>query len=154
MVTRPTTAAKSRNRSVSESVALLGGRSRDPAVQCGNQPREFGPVGLDVGGELFLGGVGDVVAECLGEQLVGGGEILLTVSEQHAGPGVEGRPCRLGHHGRLAQTRLARDQVDLTSPTCRHLFHGIGDRRHLGISAHHSDRRVHSQTSGKRNRLL
>ena len=106
-----------------------------------------------MGQELTLGGVGDVVAEGLGEQLVGGGQILLAVAEQHAGPGVEGRPCRLGHHGRLAQTCLARDEEDLTSPACPNLFHGIGDRRHLGISAHHADRRVHGQTTGERNDL-
>ena len=65
--------------------------------------------------ELVLGSVGDVVAERLGEELVGGGEVLLAVPEQHAGPGVEGGPGRLGHERGLAQTGLARDEQDLAA---------------------------------------
>ena len=89
----------------------------------------------------------------LGEQLVGSGQILLAVAEQHAGPAVEGRPRRLGHHCRLAQARLARDEEDLASSARSNLFCRIGDRRHLGIPAHHTDRRVHGQTTGERNDL-
>ena len=86
---------------------------RDPAGQGGHQSGQFRPVGLDMGEELVLGGVGDVVAEGFGEELVGGGEVLLAVPEQHAGPVVEGGPGRLGHQGGLAQTGLARDEQDL-----------------------------------------
>ena len=92
MVNRPTTAAKSKNRSVSVSVALDGGQVGDPAGQCGHQSTEFRPVGRDVGDERCFGGEGDVVAQRFGEQLVGGGEVFFAVAEQHAGPiGERGR---------------------------------------------------------------
>ena len=68
---------------------------------------------LDEAAKLVLGGVGDVVAERLGEELVGGGQVLLAVPEQHAGPVVEGGTGRFGHQGGLAQAGLTRDEEDL-----------------------------------------
>ena len=50
--------------------------------------------------------MGDVVAERLGEELVGGGQFLFGVAEQDAGAVVVGRPGRLRHHRGLAQTRF------------------------------------------------
>ena len=56
--------------------------------------------------------MGDIVAERLGDQLVGGGEVLLAVPEQHEGPLVEGGAGGLRHQGGLAQARFAGDQED------------------------------------------
>ena len=92
----------------------VGGLGRrevgDPAGQGRAPVGQLGSVGRDVGQQLVFGGMGDVVAERLGEELVGGGEVLFAVAEQHAGPVVESRPGRLGHQGGLAQTGLARDE--------------------------------------------
>ena len=62
-------------------MAFDGGSSANPTGQHRNQPGQLRPVGLDVGQELLLGSVGDVVPQCLGEELVGSGEILLAVPE-------------------------------------------------------------------------
>ena len=111
----PTTAAKSKNRSVSESVALDGGRSGIRLASAGTSRDSSDPWAATWARSCVFGGVGDVVAEGLGEELVGGGEVLLAVAEQHAGPVVERGPGRLGHQGGLAQTGLTRDEEDLAA---------------------------------------
>ena len=90
------------------------------------------------------------MAERLGEQLIGGGEVFFAVAEQHAGPIFERSAGRLGHQGGLAQTGLARDQEDLAAPAGRHPLEGLGDRRHLSLPAHHSDRGAHGQAGWER----
>ena len=116
---------------MSASVAFDGGRSGILLARAGTS-RTVPNRGLDVGEELVLGSVGDVVAEGFGEELVGGGEVLLAVAEQHTGPGVERGPGRLGHEGGLAQTGLTRDEQHLAPFAARHTLDGVGDRSHLG----------------------
>ena len=100
--------------------------------------------------ELVLGGVGDVVAEGLGEELVGGGEVLLAVAEQHTGPGVEGGPGRLGHERGLAQTGLARDEEHLAPLARGDALGGVGHGLHLGFASDHTHGGAHGQTAGQR----
>ena len=112
----PTTAAKSRKRSVSASVAFerreFGSLLRQSSRTNRNQIRS---VLFDVGEETVLGRVGDVVVEGLGEELIGGGEVLFAVAEEDAGPAVEMRPapprpprpsCRRRPHPRSAGPRV------------------------------------------------
>lgn len=63
-----------------------------------------------MGEDLVFGCVGDVVAECLGEELVGGGEVLLAVAEEDKGTVVERSSGRLGNQCRLPLAGLARDE--------------------------------------------
>ena len=93
---------------------------------------------LDVGDELVFGRVRDVVAEGLGEELVGRGEILLAVPEQHAGPAVEGRPGRLGDQRGLAQPGLARDEQHLAPLARGDPLGRVRHRRRLGLAADHT----------------
>ena len=98
-------------------------------------------------GALF-GGVGDVVPEGLGEQPVGGGQVLVAVTEQHAGPVVEGRPGRLGHQGRLTLAGLAGDEEDLAAQP---LATRLAARSSTPVSvctADHSDRRAEARRAG------
>ena len=88
-------------------------------------------MGLDVGEELLLGGVGDVVAQGLGEELVGGGQVLLAVAEEDTGPVVVGVLGRLGDQGGLAQPGLPRDEHHLASRTSGDALVGVGDRPRL-----------------------
>ena len=110
-----------------------------------------------MGAGAVFGGVGDVVPERLGEELVRGGEVLLAVAEQHAGPVVEGGPGRLGHQRGLAETGLARDEHDLASFAAGHALYGIGDRLHLGLPPDHAHpgrtARRPEAGSGRRRRL-
>ena len=136
---------------VSLGVGIGGLRRRkvgDPAGQSRDQSGQFGPVFLDVGEELVLGSVGDVVAERLGEELVGGGEVLLAVAEQHASPAVEGGPRRFGHQGGLAQTGLARDQEHLAPFARRDALGGVGHRLQSRTPGPPPHTGAHSQTAG------
>jgi len=83
-------------------------------------------VRLDVGDKFSLAGVGDVVTEGFGEELIGRGEVLLAVTEQHAGAAVERGAGRFGHQRGLAQTGLTRDQQNLSAFPLRHALGGIG----------------------------
>ena len=100
---------------MSVSVAFDGGRSGIRLARAGTRREPVRSHGRRRGEELILGRVGDVVAEGFGEELIGGGEVLLAVAEQHAGPVVEGGPSRLGHQRGLARSGLARDEQDLAS---------------------------------------
>ena len=82
---------------MSASVAFEAGRSGISAGEVGDKLGQLGPVGLDMGQELVFGCVSDIVAECLGEELVGRGEVLLAVSKQHEGTVVEGQARRFRH---------------------------------------------------------
>ena len=95
-------------------------------------------MGLDVGQELLLGSVGDVVPEGLGEELVRGGEVLLAVPEQHTGPCVEGGSGRLGHERGLAQTGFARDEEHLAPFAPGHPLDGVGHGLALGVASDHT----------------
>ena len=101
-----------------------------------------------MGEELVLGGVGDVVPERFGEELVGGGEVLLAVAEQHTRPGVESGPGRFGHQGGLAQAGLARDEHHLAPLARGHPLGGIGHRLHLGFASDHTHGGAHGQAGG------
>ena len=100
---------------MSVSVAFDGGRSGHPARQRWDRPGQLGTVRGDVRDELVLGGVGDVVAERFGEELVRRGEILFAMPEQHARAVVERGAGRLGDERGLAQPGLARHEQDLAA---------------------------------------
>ena len=123
---------------------------RQPARKRRDQPDQFGPMGVDMGDELVFGGVGDVMAERLGEELIRRGEILLAMPEQHARPGVERGAGRLGHQRGLAQTGLTRNEQRLASFATGDTLEGIRHRRHLGFAAHHTHRGAHAQTARQR----
>ena len=151
-VSRPTTAANSRNRSVSASVAFVGGRSGRRLASAGTSRASSDPWASTWASELVLGSMGDVVAEGLGEELVRGGQVLLAVAEQHAGALGEGRPGRLGHQGGLAQTRPHPRRAAPRGPSPAGTALGrIGDRRQLGLSARPRRRRARTaRRPGKR----
>ena len=122
----------------------------DAADQGRDQPGQFRPVDFDVGKELVLGSVGDVVADGFGEELVGGGQVLLAVAEQNTGPTVEGDPCCIGHERGLAQTGLARDEHHLAPLPRGDALVGIGDRRHLGLASDHAHGGAQGEARGER----
>ena len=72
-------------------------------------------MGVDQATKPVLGGMDEIVAERLREELVGRGQVLLAVPEQHAGPVVEGEAGGLGDQGGLALAGLARDEHHLPS---------------------------------------
>jgi hypothetical protein len=145
----PTTAAKSRYRSESVSVAFDAGRFGILLAKAGTSRTSSEPW-PHMGEELVLGSVGDVVAERFGEELVWGGEVLLAVAEQHASSGVEGSSGRLGHEGGLAQSGLARDEQHLAPFARGHALGGVGYRLHLGVASHHTHGGAwHGQTAGQ-----
>jgi hypothetical protein len=100
-----------------------------------------------VGEEMFLWGVSDVLAKGLGEELIGGGKVLLAMAEQHARSVIERRSCRLGHQGGFAQTGLAGDDQNFTSFAIGHALYRFADGRHLGFPTHHAHRRTQRQSS-------
>ena len=106
-------------------------------AEVGNQSGQLGPVGLDMGQELVLGRMSDIVAECLGEELVGRGEVFLAVSEQHEAPIVECRPGRFRHQRGLPQPGFPGDQENFTSPSGRDPLDGVGDGCQIGLPADH-----------------
>ena len=107
-------------------------------------------MGIDVGEELFLGGVGDVVTERFGEELVRGGEVLLAVTEEHAGPVVERGPSRLGDQCRLAQAGLAGDEQRPPPLAAATRLTASADGRHLGLPTDHAHGGAHGQAAGQR----
>ena len=123
---------------------------RQPARQRRDQPDQFRPVRVDVGDELVFGGVGDVMAERFGEELVRRGEILLAMPEQHARPGVEASAGRLGHQRGLAQTGLTRDEEHLASFAAGDALERIRHRRRLGFSTDDTRCGAHAQTARQR----
>ena len=105
---------------------------------------------VHVGDELLLGGVGDVVAERFGEELIRRGEVLFAMPEQHARPAVERGPGRLGDQRGLAQTGLTRDEEHLAAFAPGDTLERIQHRRHLGFPAHDTRRGAHRQTPRQR----
>ena len=100
---------------MSASVAFDGGSPGIRLASAGTNRASSEPCASTWATSCVLGGVGDVVAERLGEQLIRGGEILLAMPEQHARPAVERGPGRLGDQRGLAQTGLTRDQQHLAA---------------------------------------
>ena len=86
---------------------LRWGQIRYPAGKGRQQPSQFGAVRGDVRQELLLGGVRDEVPKRLDKELIWGRQVLLTMSEQHAGSAVEGGTGCLGHQGGLALAGFA-----------------------------------------------
>ena len=68
---------------MSASVAFDGASPGSLLAKRRDQPDQLRPVRVHVRDELVLGGVGDVVAERFGEELIRGGEIFLAMPEQH-----------------------------------------------------------------------
>ena len=135
---------------MSASVAFDGGEPRQPARQRRDQPGQLRTVRVDMGDELLFGGVGDVVAERLGEELVRRGEILFAMPEQHARPAVERSPGRLGDQRGLAQTGLTRDEEHLAALATGDALERVRHRRHLGFPADDTRRGTHAQTARQR----
>ena len=75
--------------------------SRDPAGECRHDAGELRPVRRDVHAQPLLRRVGHIVPERFGEELVGRGEVLLAVPEQHTRAVVEGGACGGGRDRRL-----------------------------------------------------
>jgi hypothetical protein len=148
--------AQQRHRGCEQQIALGVGvgclRRReigDPAGEGRGEAGQFGSVVIGVGAELVLGRVGDVVTESLSEELIGGGEVLLTVTEQHAGAIVERVPSNLGDEGGLAQPGLAREEERLQPCSSGDTFEGVHDRGHLGAATDHPHGGAHGQTCGQ-----
>src|ERR1700726_556202 len=95
--------------------------------------------------------MGDEVVEGLGEQLVRGGEILLAMPEEHAGPVVKGSPSSLGHESGLTQTGLTRDEKYLAPLASRGSLASVGNRLHLRFAPDYAESRTNGQTARKRN---
>ena len=133
---------------MSVSVAFEGGRSGNLLARAGANRASSEPWVLDVGNQLILGGMGDVMPEGLGKELVGGGQVLIAVAEQHTGPSVEGSPGRFGHEGGLAQAGLARDEHHLApfGPATRLAASAITCR--LGFPPDHTNRGTPGQAGG------
>ena len=105
-----------REEQVALGVCVAGLQRRevgDSGGECRYQPGQLGSVGLHMCDELVLGGVAHVVAERLGEELIGGGKVLFTVPEQHTGTAVECGPGGFRDKRRLAQAGLTRDEEHL-----------------------------------------
>ena len=101
-------------------------------------------------GELVFGGMGDVMAERLREELVRGREVFLAMPEQHARARIERGARCLGDQRGLAQARFTRDEQHLASFAVRDALERIRHRRHLDLASDHADRGPYSQTSGQR----
>lgn len=135
---------------MSASIAFDGGSPRQSARQHWDQPGQFGPVRVDMGDELLLGSVGDVMPERLREELIRRREVFLTMPEQHARPSVERSPRCLGRQRGLAQTGLARDKEHFAPFAAGDALECIRHRRRLGFSTHHTRCGTHDQTIRQR----
>ena len=101
---------------------------------------------------MRLGSVGDVMTEGFGEQLVGGCEVFLAMTEQHAGPVIERGPGRFSHQSCLAQAGLARDQQNLSTFPRRHALGGVGQQLQVSFASDYADCGAHGESSRKRYR--
>ena len=109
------TASNRAQRSASASVgggATASGRRR---VSSGTRRARVGALGGDVGLELGGGGGGHVVAQGLGEGLVGQGQLLVAAPVEDPGAAGVGGPGHGGHQGGLARPRLPADQHPLAA---------------------------------------
>ena len=104
---------------------------------------------VDVRDELLLGGVGDVVAQRLGEELIGRRQVLFAMPEQHTPIAVERGPGRLGHERGLAEAGLTRDEDHLPDAAADTLER-IQDRRRLGFPAHDTCGGAHAEARRQR----
>ena len=109
---------------------------RDSGGQGRYQPSQLRPVRLDMCPELVLGTVGDVVPDGPGEELVGGGQVLLAMPEQHTGAGGEGGTGPLGHERRLSETGLTGHEHHFASLTSGDTFGALGHDFELGVAPH------------------
>ena len=75
----------------------------------------------------------------LGEELVRGGQVLLAVTEENTGTGVECGPGHFGDECRLAQAGFTRDDDHFAGPAARHPFESSGDRFGLGAPPDNAD---------------
>ena len=62
------------------------GQLREPPRQGWDQRNQIRFMLFDVGEETVLGGVGDVVVQGFGEELIRGGKVFFAVAEEDAGP--------------------------------------------------------------------
>ena len=108
-------------------------------------------MGGDVGEKPLFGCLGHVVAEGLGKELVGGGEVLFTMAEEDACSSVEARSCRFADQRGLSEARLTRDEKDLAAPARGHAFECTGDRRQLDLPANHAGGRARDEAPGEGN---
>ena len=92
----------------------------------------------------------DEVPECLGEELIGRGEALFTVPEEHAGPAGQCGPAGLGNQCCLAQAGFAGDKHQLASLTRRHPLYRVRHQRHLDLPSNHPDPRVNAEATRER----
>ena len=99
-----------------------------------------------MGKKVAFVGLGDVVAEGLGEELIGRGEVLLAVPEQHKGTVVERGSGRLGHQRGLTETRLARHEQHVAPLAPGDTLDGVGYRCRLRLAADHSYGWANGQT--------
>ena len=91
--------------------------------------------------QLLFGGVGDVVPECLGKELVRRGEIFFAMAEEDTGSRIECDSTRFGGERRLALPRLACDQNNYASITVCRTFHGAGNCFYLLFTANETGAR-------------
>ena len=119
---------------------------RQPLSQGRDQPGQLRSVHVERS-ELVFWGMGDVVAERFGEQLVRGGEIFFAMPEQHTGTGVEGSAGCLCNQRGLAETRLARDEKHLAPLASCDAFERIHHRCRLAGATDHASGRTHVQAA-------
>ena len=118
-------------------MSAVGGLRRRAApgirrASAGTTRGELRSVRLDVRAQPVLRGVGDVVPERLGEELVRRGEVLFAMAEQHAGAVVEGGACGGGGDRRLPEPGLARDEEHLTAVAAADALRRVGHDLLLG----------------------
>ena len=122
----------------------------DAARQGRKDSGQLGPVSGHVGEELILRGVGDVVPERLGEELVGSGQLLLAVAEEDHRPSLVCDPGCLGYEGGLAESGLTGDEHHFTSSAARHPLVGIGYRLGFSDTTDHTHIRSNCQMARER----
>ncbi len=90
------------------------------------------------------------VVQRFGEELVGTGQVLLAVTEQHTGPLVERRPCRCAREGRLAYSGLAGQENDLPAAVGRHPFVHVSEDAQLVVATDQANGGTSSKPTRKR----
>lgn len=106
-------------------------------------------MGVHVREQLVLGGVGDVVPEDLGKELVRSGQVLLAVAEEDAGPLVERRLGHVGHQGGLAYTGFTGDEQHFAPLAFGDPLDGGRQQLELGRTADHRHGGTHRQPAGE-----